>query len=179
MSTEAPANIVANFSSEQAKITAEMRELDLLIESTQPEVNRLKTREESARTKLDGVRGNPADFQREELVGAGDEFAAAQGRRLTMEGQLGSLQAKRKLLDRVQTLVAGARDQLAEYSAPPMPAGASPVLDENKLLQAVVDTHEEERRRIAPQVHAGPAQATANVLLQSVITQRLYAPRPA
>src|SRR5258708_31259311 len=104
MSTEAPANIVANFSSEQAKITAEMRELDLLIESTQTEGNRLKTREESARTKLDGVRGNPADFQRGELVGARDEFAAAHGRRLTMEGQLGSLQANRQLLPRLQTL---------------------------------------------------------------------------
>src|SRR6195256_1475132 len=151
-----------------------MRELDLLTESTQTEVNRLKAREDLAKAKLDEIRGNQANFQREEVVAAGDEFASAQGRRLTMEGQMGSLQAKRKLLDRVQTLVGGARDQLPGFRVPPMPAGASPVLDENKLLQAVVDTQEEERRRIARQVHDGPAQAMANVVLQSEISERLF-----
>jgi two-component system sensor histidine kinase DegS len=175
---DAPLGIVASFTSEQAKITAEMRELDLLIESTHTEVNRLKVREEGARAKLDEIRGNQANFQRDEVVGAGDEFSAAQGRRLTMEGQLGSLQAKRKLLDRVQILVGGARDQLAQFSAPPVPADASPVLDENRLLQAVVDTQEEERRRIARQVHDGPAQAMANVVLQSEISERLYSVDP-
>ena len=174
MASQAPTGIVASFTTEQAKITAEMRELDLLVESTQTEVNRLKAREDMAKAKLDDIRTNPTDFQREELVGAGDEFSAAQGRRLTMEGQLGALQAKRKLLDRVQTLVASARDQLADFSMPPMPIGAAPVLDENKLLQAVVDTQEEERRRIARQVHDGPAQAMANVVLQSEISERLY-----
>jgi two-component system sensor histidine kinase DegS len=175
LATEAPVGIVSSFTTEAAKITAEMRELDLLIESTQTEVNRLKTREDTAKAKLEEARGNPSNFQREELVGAGDDFANAQGRRLTMEGQLGSLQAKRKLLDRVQSLIAGARDQLADFSAPPMPAGTSPVIDENKLLQAIVDTQEEERRRIARQVHDGPAQAMANVVLQSEISERLYA----
>jgi two-component system sensor histidine kinase DegS len=178
VASHAPAGIVASFTTEQAKITAEVRELDLLIESTQTEVNRLKAREDTARAKLDEYRGNATNWKREELVAAGDEFTTAQGRRLTMEGQLGSLQSKRKLLDRVQTLVAGARDQLAEYSVPPLPVGTAPVLDENKLLQAIVDTQEEERRRIARQVHDGPAQAMANVVLQSEISERLYAVDP-
>jgi two-component system sensor histidine kinase DegS len=51
---------------------------------------------------------------------------------------------------------------------------AAPRLDESRLLQAVVDTQEEERRRIARQVHDGPAQAMANVVLQSEISERLY-----
>ncbi|MHB8631641.1 MAG: sensor histidine kinase [Candidatus Limnocylindria bacterium] len=171
---DATAGIVASFTAEQAKITAEMRELDLLIESTQAEVNRLRSREDLAKQKLDLITADQARFQRDEILGAGDEFASAQGRRLTMDGQMGSLQAKRKLLDRVQALVGTARDQLAQFSAPPMPAGASAVLDENKLLQAIVDTQEEERRRIARQVHDGPAQAMANVVLQSEISERLY-----
>src|SRR5207245_1706813 len=48
------------------------------------------------------------------------------------------------------------------------------VIDESKLLQAVVDTQEAERKRIARQVHDGPAQAMANVVLQSEISERLY-----
>ncbi len=173
--TEAPSGIVQSFTTEQAKIAAEIRELDLLIESTQTEVNRLKQREDATKAKLDEIRGNLANFPREDAMAAGDEYAAAQGRRLTMDGQMGSLQAKRRLLDRVQTLVASARDQLADFRAPPMRAGAPPAIDENKLLQAIVDTQEEERRRIARQVHDGPAQAMANVVLQSEISERLYA----
>src|SRR5260221_10183252 len=112
-----------------------MGELDLRKRRGPAGATRLKSREDTAKAKLDEIRGNQANFQRDEMVGAGDEFAAAQGRRLTMEGQLGSLQAKRKLLDRVQLLVASARDQLADFTAPPVPAGASPVIDENRLLQ--------------------------------------------
>jgi two-component system sensor histidine kinase DegS len=37
-----------------------------------------------------------------------------------------------------------------------------------------VDTQEEERKRIARQVHDGPAQAMANVVLQSEISERLF-----
>src|SRR5439155_25880838 len=59
------------------------------------------------------------------------------------------------------------------YSVLPLPADASPVIDQGKLLQAVVDTQEAERNRIARQVHDGPAQAMANVVLQSEISERL------
>jgi two-component system, NarL family, sensor histidine kinase DegS len=178
VTSEAPVNIVQSFTTEQAKITAEMRELDLLIESTQTEVNRLKSREDVAKAKIEEARGNPGGFQRDEIMGASDDYVSAMGRRLTMEGQLGSLQAKRKLLDRVQSLVGTARRQLDEYTAPPMPVGHAPIIDENRLLQAVVDTQEEERRRIARQVHDGPAQAMANVVLQSEISERLYSVDP-
>jgi two-component system sensor histidine kinase DegS len=158
---------------EQQRINAETRELDLLIESTQTEVNRLKAREDQTKARVEEVRGNPGNFQRQEIFGATDEHAAAIGRRMTMEGQLGTLQAKRKLLDRVQASVATAK-QLAQEALPAPPADATPVVDEGKLLQAVVDTQEEERKRIARQVHDGPAQAMANVVLQSEISERLF-----
>ena len=160
--------------SEQQRIAAEIRELDLLVESTQTEVNRLKAREDQTKTRVDEVRSNPGNFQREEIFGATDEHAAAIGRRMTMEGQLGALQGKRKLLDRVQTLLTAAQQHVRENAMTPVPADAPPVIDEGKLLQAVVDTQEEERKRIARQVHDGPAQAMANVVLQSEISERLF-----
>jgi two-component system sensor histidine kinase DegS len=166
----------ADLVTEQAKITAEIRELDLLIESTQTEVNRLKAREDQTKVRVDEVRGNPGNFQREEIFGATDEHANAISRRMTMEGQLGALQGKRKLLDRTRTLITQAqthvRDAATATAAPP--SDAPPVIDESKLLQAVVDTQEAERKRIARQVHDGPAQAMANVVLQSEISERLF-----
>jgi len=165
----------AEIATEQQRIVAEIRELDLLIESTQTEVNRLKAREDQTKTRVDEVRGNPGNFQREQIFGATDEHAAAIGRRMTMEGQLGALQGKRKLLDRVKTLLIAAQQHVRESaSAPQMPSDTSSVIDEGKLLQAVVDTQEEERKRIARQVHDGPAQAMANVVLQSEISERLF-----
>src|SRR5881227_2230359 len=170
----APPSVLAEIATEQQKVTAEIRELDLLVKSTQTEVNRLKSREDQMKAKVEEVRRNPGNFQREEIFGATDEHAAAMARRMTMEGQLNSLQSKRKLIDRSAQILAAAQRQLSEYTAPPLPPDAAPLIDESRLLQAVVDTQEEERKRIARQVHDGPAQAMANVVLQSEISERLF-----
>ena len=168
----------AELAAEQQRIAAEIRELDLLVESTQTEVSRLKAREDQTKTRVDEVRAKPAEFQREQIFGATDDYATALSRRMTMEGQLGVLQGKRKLLDRVRVLVTQAQTHVREGGTPALPADASPVIDEGKLLQAVVDTQEEERKRIARQVHDGPAQAMANVVLQSEISERLFGVDP-
>src|SRR5207249_5291325 len=90
--------VLAEVATEQQKVTAEIRELDLLIESTQTEVNRLRSREDQLKTKVEEVRQNPANHQREEIFSTTDEFNVAMSRRMTMEGQLGALVAKRKLI---------------------------------------------------------------------------------
>ncbi len=169
-------DLIQGFSGEQERLLVEIRELDLLIESTKTEVDRLKAREEQARSKLDEGRADPSRVSPEDVFAASDEHSTAIARRLTMEGQLGQLQAKRKLLDRVRALIQGAQKQLADQEAAPAVAdGAGPgPMDESRLLKAVVETQEEERRRIARQVHDGPAQAMANVVLQSEISERLY-----
>ena len=170
-------DLVQGFSGEQERLLAEIRELDLLIESTKTEVDRLKAREEQARSRLDEARADPSRVSPEDVFAASDEHSTAIARRLTMEGQLGQLQAKRKLLDRVRSLIAGAHQQLIEQSAAPAQSAAAPGPVEgngSRLLKAVVETQEEERRRIARQVHDGPAQAMANVILQSEISERLF-----
>ena len=167
--------------SEAAHLRAEIKELEMLGDSTQTEITRLQQREDQAKSRYDGAKAAGG----QELVTAADEYLLAQGRRMTMESQLAALNAKRKLLDRVLALVEGAQTQLSAAPAPaPAPAAPEPVppiarFDESKLLQAVVDTQEDERRRIARQVHDGPAQAMANVVLQSEISERLYDVDPA
>lgn len=173
------AAMTGELTTEQQKIVSEIRELDLLIESTRTEVTRLKAREDQTKARVDEVRAAPGNFQTQDIFGATDEYAAAVSRRMTMEGQLGTLQGKRKLFDRVQGLLNAAQQQIRESAAgAPLPDGTSPVIDEGKLLQAIVDTQEEERKRIARQVHDGPAQAMANVVLQSEISERLFAVDP-
>ena len=55
MSVAAP-DLVSELVTEQKKITAEVRELDLLVESTLTEVSRLKAREDQTRTRVEGAR---------------------------------------------------------------------------------------------------------------------------
>ncbi|HET8567447.1 MAG TPA: histidine kinase [Candidatus Limnocylindria bacterium] len=133
----------------------------------------MKVREDQARQRYDAAKGMSPD-----VSAAADEYIGALGRRMTMEAQLASQQAKRKLLDRVQGVIGNARRQLESFEPPPPPspaaASVAAAIDESRLLQAVVDTQEEERRRVARQVHDGPAQAMANVVLQSEISERLY-----
>jgi two-component system sensor histidine kinase DegS len=167
-------DLVQGFSGEQQRLLVEVRELDLLIESTKTEVDRLKAREEQARARIDEARADPSRATPEEVFAAADEHSTAIARRLTMDGQLGQLQAKRKLLDRIRTLIEQAAHQLQDSGPAPAAEPAPAAFDESRLLQAVVETQEEERRRIARQVHDGPAQAMANVVLQSEISERLY-----
>ncbi|MEP6693973.1 MAG: histidine kinase [Chloroflexota bacterium] len=168
-------DLATEFVTEQKKITAEVRELDLLVESTLTEVSRLKAREDQTKVKVEEARANPGNFQREQIFTVTDEHNAALSRRMTMEAQLAGLQAKRKLLERARALVTAAQDHVhTSRSQAPLPADTAPVIDESRLLQAVVDTQEEERKRIARQVHDGPAQAMANVVLQSEISERLF-----
>ncbi|MBI3521648.1 MAG: hypothetical protein HY071_00950 [Chloroflexi bacterium] len=162
-------------SEEETRLQAEMRELDMLLESTQVEVNRLKTREEQAKAKVEEARKAPQNFQREEIFSATDEHNAAMGRRMTMEAELSSLGSRRRLLDRVQGAFERSRVPQGVAATPAAPAA----LDEKRVLQAVVDTQEDERKRIARQVHDGPAQAMANVILQAEISERLYSIDPA
>lgn len=170
--------LIQGFTGEQQRLAAEIREIDLLVGSTKTEVDRLRAREDQARARIDEARADPSKVAPEDVFTAADEHSGALARRMTMEGQLGQLQAKRNLLDRVRSLIEQAQRQLQEQSAQPDAgdggaAQAAPV-DDTRLLQAVVDTQEEERRRIARQVHDGPAQAMANVVLQSEISERLY-----
>src|SRR5438876_1176602 len=129
----APPSVLAEIATEQQKVTAEIRELDLLIESTQTEVNRLRSREDQLKTKVEEVRQNPANHQREEIFSTTDEFNVAMSRRMTMEGQLGALVAKRKLIDRSAQILNSTQRTLAEYSAPALPADATPLIDESRL----------------------------------------------
>ena len=172
----AEADIAKKLQAQAQQLAAETRELDLLIESTSTEVNRLKAREEQTAAKVVEMQKNPANFQRDEIFGAYRTFAEAMEKRVTMEGQLTALQSKRKLMDRVNPLVVEAASAARDLpsAAPTNGVPAPAPLDETKLLQAVVETQEEERRRLARQVHDGPAQALSNVVLQAEISERLF-----
>jgi two-component system sensor histidine kinase DegS len=167
-------DVAKKLAAQAQQLKLETRELDLLIESTQAEVDRLRLFEEQAGVRVVEMQRDPADLPREQIFGAYTEFAEAMEKRVTMEGQLTALQSKRKLMDRVNMLVAEAATVARGIPIAAPEDDAAPLFDETRLLQAVIDTQEEERQRLARQVHDGPAQALSNVVLQAEISERLF-----
>src|SRR6266566_5056101 len=115
----APPSVLAEIATEQQRVTAEIRELDLLVESTQTEVNRLKSREDQMKAKVEEVRKNPGNFQREEIFGATDEHAAAMARRVHRT----AASAGRRAAHRREPLAAGGRRYARRGAQTHRPAG--------------------------------------------------------
>ena len=148
---------MVDLAAERVRIATELREIAGLISSMRMEVARSRAREEQAATP--------------------DERVGAIERRAAMAAELATLEAKHEILTRFAGLLESVGTAPVSPVAPPSFA-AGPPTDEGALLRAVVATQEEERRRIARAVHDGPAQAMANVVLQSEISERVFSISP-
>ena len=159
----------------RAALTGERREIGALVESMKAEVVRAQAREEQAAARI--VQLHERGTLPPDALAAVEEHAAALERRAGMSVELASLEAKHAVLGRLDAALAAPAPRAAaepqRMEEPDVP------LDEAKLLRAVIATQEEERRRIARAVHDGPAQAMANVVLQSEISERVFQADPA
>lgn len=158
---------------ERARVAGELREIAVLVESMRAEVERSRAREELAGERFAALR----EVLAPEGWATAEERIAALDRRAAMSAELASLEAKQALLARLDLLLRGL--DAAAAPAPTQAPAQAPAHDESALLRAVAATQEEERRRIARAVHDGPAQAMANVVLQSEISERVFGIDPA
>jgi len=102
-----------------------------------------------------------------------------QKRHLLMRGQVESLENQRKTLEMYRTLLVQyieALEQLRDQSEASGKGGPSPASVD--LVKMVIEAEEKVRRRLARQVHDGPAQALANFILQADIAYRLFESNP-
>ncbi|NPA31808.1 MAG: hypothetical protein GXO37_07410 [Chloroflexi bacterium] len=103
-----------------------------------------------------------------------------QKRHLLMRGQVEGLENQRKTLEMYRELLVQyieALEQVADWGEQqarrdgPTPASV-------ELVKMVIEAEERVRRRLARQVHDGPAQALANFILQADIAYRLFESSP-
>lgn len=155
---------------EQEQVRNEMKEINLLVEQSQGEVDRLAQRNASITAHLHQLHANFDTVPREDIKSTYEASQDAQQRLFTMRGQLEKLQSdlnhlKRlsEFLGRTLQLLAGNPVEVAEQQ---QQAGSSPVVQ-------IIEAQEEERRKLSRQVHDGPAQALSNFILQAEIALRL------
>jgi two-component system, NarL family, sensor histidine kinase DegS len=180
--------LVAEFEVKYEEIRKRVVENQQIIEQSQLEVNRMRERNVTISAQLSRVEGNFDTIPRADIKAAYDSAIDAKTRLLTMQGQLEKAKATQEellhfqeLLERLLSLVRGlSHDQLPAPTARTVPSVLSSEGGglSTKAIISMVKAQEDERQRLARQMHDGPAQSLTNFILQAEICQRLFDRNP-
>lgn len=151
----------------------EMQEIDLMIEQSQVEVQKLTQRNATISARLQQIQSQIDTAPREDIRTTYDSALDAQQRLFVMRGQLDKLQSDRTqyanyraLLERVLE-IEGSGGGHAD-------ARAKTASSTSQTVEMMIRAQEAERQRLARQMHDGPAQALSNFILQTEIAMRLF-----
>jgi two-component system, NarL family, sensor histidine kinase DegS len=156
---------------ELAAVRNQAKEIGLLVEQSQGEVDKLVQRNASITAQLHQIQSNFDTVPREDIRSAYEAAQDAQQRLFTMRGQLEKLQSDQNNLKRYADFIARTL-QLLE-GGPEVEVGVAPD-ERGTTVEQVIEAQEEERRKISRQIHDGPAQALSNFILQTEIALRLF-----
>lgn len=167
---------------EMKRIRDKLAEIKIQVDQTQLVVDREQVRNTDIATELRRVQDNIDTTPRQDIRAIYDDAIEARFRLATMRGQLEKFQNSRdlleqeaKLLSQVHNRIQGGVDTLVGDTGGlnPIPPGQS------MSIIRIVQAQEEERQRLARQMHDGPAQSLTNFILQTEICQRWFDRNPA
>jgi two-component system sensor histidine kinase DegS len=147
----------------------EAKEIDLLLEQSKGEVDKLTQRNATINAHLQQIQSQIDQVPPSDIRVAYDAALEAQQRLVVMRGQLEKLQSDRSHLERSLEQLKKIRDGI-KTDAPETKEGRSPMASIEVMTQA----QEAERQRLSRQMHDGPAQALSNFILQTEIAMRLF-----
>jgi two-component system sensor histidine kinase DegS len=150
----------------------EMKEISLMMEQSQLEVNKLTQRNASITAHLQQVQAQFDSLPRADIRMSYDSALDAQQRLFVMRGQVEKLQSDQlhltryiSLLERVLGVMEGGAPRDSRSRSPSATA---------EIVEMMIQAQEAERLRLSRQMHDGPAQALSNFILQTEIAMRLF-----
>ena len=149
----------------------ELKEISMMLEQSELEVNKLAQRNATATSKLQQVHGYFDSAPRDDIRSAYDGALDAQQRLFVMRGQLEKLQADKTHL---QKYLQQMEDVLEIFADAPAPSKSGSGSSAFSTVEAIIQAQEAERQRLSRQMHDGPAQALSNFILQTEIAMRLF-----
>lgn len=157
-----------DYKSELQETQRALREITLMIEQSQGELNKLTQRNAAITSHLQQMQkqGGVAD----ETKMTYDSALDAQQRLFIMRGQLEKLQSDKTHLEKYG---AALEQYVNSGGSADSSASAAPVKDTMASVEMIVNAQEAERQRLSRQMHDGPAQALSNFILQTEIAMRL------
>jgi two-component system sensor histidine kinase DegS len=176
--TVTPAQLGDEARAELDQVQKELKEIDLLLQQTSAEVDRLAQRNAQSTSTLRQLEANLDTVPRADLQAAYTAALDAQKRLFMMRGQLEKLQSDQhnigryvNYLRRVTDTLQSAPDRASSASTP-----AGPDLDSGgqSSIVRIIEAQEQERQRLVRQLHDGPAQSLTNLILQAEICERVF-----
>jgi two-component system sensor histidine kinase DegS len=152
---------------------SELKEIDLMIEQSQLEVQKLTQRNAMITSRLQQVQSQFDSMPRTDIRTAYDAALDAQQRLFVMRGQLDKLQSDRAQIGNYQALLERIIQTIDGGPLPDSrPKGTAATT--GQTVEMMIQAQESERQRLARQMHDGPAQALSNFILQTEIAMRLF-----
>lgn len=160
---------------EYAQIQNELREIDVLIRQSTTEVEKLAQRHTQIVNRVRQMETNLDTYPRSDIKEIYGTAHEAQMRLFMMRGQLEQLQNRQQGLEqqsqRMLRITEAAR-QIAPADISSQASGAAPGVQSG--IVRIIEAQENERQRLARQIHDGPAQSLTNLILQAEICERLF-----
>ncbi len=161
---------------ELEQVSTGLREIVLLVEQSQGEVDKLAQRNATITSHLHQIQAQFEIVPRDDIKSAYEQAQDTQQRLFTMRGQLEKLQSDQANLMRYEDFLTRTLSVLELGVAP---TSSKPMIDINdSTIQRVIEAQENERRKISKLIHDGPAQALSNFILQTEIVMRLFDVEP-
>ncbi len=153
----------------------ELREVAMLIEQSATEVEKSAQRNAEIANQVHHVEANLDTVPRDDIREVYTTAQEAQTRLFMMRGQVEQLQSRRQLLQRHLDMLQTVLDAAELMSTAGVElSGTQRGTGNNSLIARIVDAQENERQRLARQMHDGPAQSLTNLILQAEICERLF-----
>jgi two-component system sensor histidine kinase DegS len=159
---------------EYDQVQRQLKEVDLLIQQTSTEVERLSQRNAQATNRVKQTELHFDTVPRSEIQEGYNALLDAQKRLFMMRGQLEKLQSDQQNYQRYATLI----QRCLDISGVTMPGGSSEQTVDSAgqppIVVRIIEAQEQERQRLVRQLHDGPAQSLTNLILQAEICERLF-----
>ena len=160
---------LASIETEIKRAQNELAEIDLLLEQSKGELNKLTQRNATITAHLQQVRSQIDEVPPADVRVAYDAALDAQQRLVVMRGQLEKLQGDKSHLGDLVGVLESIKDAAEQQSEQ---NGA--VSRSLPSIEVMIQAQESERQRLSRQMHDGPAQALSNFILQTEIALRLF-----
>ena len=149
----------------------ELREIGMMLEQSQVEVEKLSQRNATITMHLQQVEDKLETTPVAEIQNAYNSALDAQQRLVVMRSQLEKLQSDQNHLDRYLSLLKNVKNALEGGN------GEGSALDGGGRMataEMMIQAQETERQRLSRQMHDGPAQTLSNFILQTEIAMKLF-----
>jgi len=166
------AEFEAEIQNELAQSRKSLKEVSLMLEQSQAELNKLTQRNATVNTHLQQIQSQFETMPRSDIRSAYSSALDTQYRMLVMRGQLEKLQSDQANLQRLVNFLSKAQTIVADGAEKSI--GGHGGTGGMAILEMVVNGQEAVRQRLSQQMHDGPAQALTNFILQLDIASRYY-----